>query len=97
MKPFDWDDKKSRSLEKERNVCFEDIVIKIEEGFLLGDIEHPNKVKYGHQRMLVVNVDGYAYAVPYFEDEKMVHLITIFPSRELTKFYLGDKNENKPD
>ncbi|MDE1920605.1 MAG: hypothetical protein KGJ09_06180 [Candidatus Omnitrophica bacterium] len=89
MKPYDWDDKKSRILEKERGVCFEDIVIKIEEGCLLDNIEHPNKVKYAHQRMLIVNVNNYAYAVPFFEDEKFIHLITIFPSRELTKVYLG--------
>jgi uncharacterized DUF497 family protein len=91
MKPFDWDDKKSKALEKERGICFEDIVIKLEEGFLLDNIEHPNQKKYGHQKMLVVNVDGYAYAVPYFEGEKVLHLITIFPSRELTRIYLGGK------
>ena len=91
MKPFDWDDKKSRALEKERGVCFEDIVIKIEEGFLLDNIEHPNKAKYTHQRMFVVNVNGYAYAVPFFEDEHIIHLITLFPSRELTKVYLGGR------
>ncbi|MBI3601504.1 MAG: hypothetical protein HY209_01210 [Candidatus Omnitrophica bacterium] len=91
MKPFDWDDNKSKALEKERGICFEDIVIKIEEGFLLDNIDHPNKAKYAHQRILVVNVNGYAYAVPYFEDEKVIHLITIFPSRELTRIYLGGK------
>ena len=91
MKPFDWNDKKSKALDKERGVCFEDIVIKIEEGFLLDNIEHPNKTKYPHQRMLIVNVNGYAYAVPYFEDENTLHLITVFPSRELTKIYLGGK------
>ena len=89
MKPFDWDDKKSKALDRARGICFEDIVIKIEEGFLLDNIEHPNKTKYAHQRMLVVNVNGYAYAVPFFEDENVIHLITIFPSRELTRIYLG--------
>ena len=92
MKPFDWDNKKSGSLEKERGICFEDIVIKIEEGFLLDNIEHPNKIKYPDQMMFVVNVDGYAYGVPYIEDENVIHLITIFPSRKLTKNYLGDRS-----
>jgi hypothetical protein len=89
MKPFDWDDKKSETLEKQRGTCFEDIVIKIEEGFLLDNIAHPNKVKYADQMMFVVNVDGYAHCVPYMEDEKVIHLITIFPSRKFTKIYLG--------
>ena len=90
MKPFDWDDSKSRFLEKKRGICFEDVVIKIEEGHLLDNIEHPNRTKYAHQRILIVNVHGYAYAVPFFEDEKVIHLITIFPSREYTKKYMGD-------
>ena len=89
MKPFDWDDKKSDELEKKRKICFEDIVIKIEEGFLLDNIGHPNKAKYAQQMIFVVNVDGYAYCVPYIEDEKFIHLITIFPSRKFTRIYLG--------
>ena len=88
MKPFDWDNKKSAALDKERGICFEDIVIKIEEGFLLDDIEHPNKSKYAHQRIFVVNVNGYAYGVPFVEDEHAIRLITIFPSRKLTRIYL---------
>ena len=89
MKPFDWDNHKSELLEKERGICFEDIVIKIEEGFLLDNIENPNKIKYPNQMIFVVNVDGYAYGVPYVENKDIIHLITIFPSRKLTKFYLG--------
>lgn len=89
MKPFDWDNKKSEALEKERHICFEDIVIKIEEGYLLDDIQHPNKAKYPEQMMFVINVDGYVYVVPYYEDEHVIRLITIFPSRKLTKVYLG--------
>ena len=101
MKPFDWDNKKSEALEKERKVCFEDVVIKIDEGFLLDNIEHPNKVKYPDQMMLVVNLNGYAYLVPYLEQEETIHLITIFPSRKHTKAYLKEishknlKGENK--
>ncbi len=91
MKPFDWNNKKSELLEKQRGICFEDIVIKIEEGFLLDNIKHPNKTNYAHQMILVVNIDGYAYGVPYVEDEHVVYLITIFPSRKLTKTYLGGK------
>ena len=89
MKPFDWDDKKSKALDRERGVCFEDIVIKIEEGSLLDSIDHPNREKYADQRIFVVNVNGYAYGVPYIEDENVIRLITIFPSRKLTKIYLG--------
>ena len=91
MKAFDWDDKKSRMLEKCRGICFEDIVLKIEEGFLLDNLEHPNRYKYPDQMMFVVNVDDYIYCVPYVENEKAIRLITIFPSRKFTKSYLGDR------
>ena len=89
MKPFDWDDQESELLEKDRDICFEDIVVKIEEGFLLDNIEHPNKVKYPDQMMFVVNMDNYVSCVPYIEEKKVIRLITIFPSRKLTKIYLG--------
>ena len=52
--------------------------------------EHPNKEKYPRQRVLVVNVEGYAYLVPFVEDEIEVFLKTIIPSRKATKSYLGE-------
>jgi len=89
MKRHIWDDEKGQKLKKEREVDFEDIVILIEGGFVLAIINHPNKEKYPNQKMYVINVDGYAYCVPYLENEQSVHLITIFPSRKYTKIYLG--------
>ena len=88
MKKYDWDDDKSEKLKKERGIDFEDIVILIEEGYMLGVIDHPNKVKYPNQRIYIVNVNSYAYCVPCVENEDHVRLITIFPSREYTKAYL---------
>ena len=56
---------------------------------LLDDIEHPNKTKYPNQRVFVVEVDGYAYLVPYIESDDEIFLKTIIPSRKATKQYLG--------
>lgn len=89
MKKYIWDDEKSKKLRKERGIDFEDIVILIEGGFVLAIIEHPNREKYSNQKIYVINVNSYAYCVPYTEDEQAVHLVTIFPSRKYTKIYLG--------
>ena len=89
MKRHDWDDEKSRKLAKERGVCFEDVVVLIEQGFVLAIIDHPNAAKYPNQKMYIINVNGYVHVVPFVENGQTVYLKTIFPSRKLTKFYLG--------
>ena len=62
----------------------------IEEGGLLGAVEHPNQDRYPNQIILVVNLDGYAYAVPSVVEERFIFLKTAYPSRVLTKRYLGE-------
>jgi len=91
MKKHVWDDEKSQKLKKERDVDFEDIVILIEGGFVLAIINHPNKEKYPHQKMYVINANSYAYCVPFVESEQSIHLVTIFPSRKYTNIYLGGR------
>ena len=90
MKYFSWSTEKNRELTQERGISFEEIVFHIERGDVLDLLEHPNQEKYPHQRILVVNVEGYAYLVPSVEDEADVFLKTIIPSRKATRDYLGD-------
>jgi len=74
-------------------VSFEEVVFYIERGQLLDIVEHPNPEKYRGQRILVVNINQYAYLVPFVETEHEVFLKTIIPSRKATKEYLrGDEN-----
>ncbi len=61
----------------------------IQKGRLLDDIEHPNQVKYPSQRIFIVEVDEYAYLVPYVENDDEIFLKTVIPSRKATKQYLG--------
>jgi hypothetical protein len=75
-------------LKAERLICFEDIVLCIEMGFLLDILEHPNQEKYKGQRIFVVQVDDYAYLIPFVENEVEIFLKTIIPSRKATKKYL---------
>ena len=89
MKPYDWNDEKNEWLQQERGVAFEDIVFHLSQGGLLDTIEHPNQQQYPGQKIFIVNVEGYAYLVPFVEDDERFFLKTIIPSRKMTKQYLG--------
>lgn len=76
----------------ERNVSFEEVVFYIEKGQLLDIVEHPNPEKYKGQRVFIVNINDYAYLVPFVETDYEIFLKTIIPSRKATKEYLrGDR------
>ncbi len=89
VKYFSWNHEKNEDLIKERGISFEEIVFHIEKGDVLDLLEHPNRDRYPNQRVFIVNVEGYAYLVPFVEDEHEVFLKTIIPSRKATRAYLG--------
>ena len=90
MKRYEWNVDKNEWLEQERGVTFEDVVFHLSRGGLLDTIEHPNQQQYPGQRIFIVNVEGYACLVPFVEDDEVIFLKTIIPSRKMTKQYLGD-------
>lgn len=90
-----FNEEKNEILKATRRICFEDVMKALKEGQLLADIAHPSQ-KHPRQRLYVVKIKEYAYAVPYVSDyrKKEIFLKTIYPSRILTKIYLkGGKNE----
>ena len=89
MKLFDWNDEKNEQMKRERGVAFEDAVFHLNHDGLLDTIEHPNQAQYPGQRLFIINIDGYAYIVPFMEDDDVIFLKTIIPSRKMTKLYLG--------
>jgi len=91
VKYFDWDEEKNEVLKKERDISFEEVVAALWEGKGLDIILHPNKTRYPNQRILIVNIDNYAYLIPFVEDAKKVFLKTIIPSRKMTKKYILEK------
>jgi len=93
MKYFDWDFQKDEHLKQERDISFEDILIAIDDGNLLDVIEHPNKKKYPNQKLFVVDINDYAYLVPFTEDEEKYFLKTVFPSRKMTQKYIINKKK----
>ena len=62
-----------------------------EKGILL-DFTHPNTEKYPNQRILVVEIEGYAYCVPYVVEGDTWYLKTIYPSRRF-KYLLEGKSD----
>jgi len=67
------------------NVDFEKIVDAISKGCILDILEHPNKDKYPNQRVFIIEINNYAYCVPFVENESEIFLKTIFPDRKMTK------------
>ena len=90
MKPpkiYNWNAEKNQLLLRERGISFERIVFEISTGNELDVLEHPNQEKYPGQRISIVQVDDYVYAVPFIETEAEIFLKTIIPSRKATRQY----------
>jgi hypothetical protein len=88
MKYFDWDPVKNEKLKVGREVGFEDVLVAIGEGRVLDIVEHSRKERYPNQKIFVVNINEYAYLVPFVEDDEKVFLKTIIPSRKATRQYI---------
>ena len=72
----------------ERAISFEAIAASIAQGGLLDVLAHPNRERYPDQKILVVQIRDYVYAVPSVEQAKGTWFLkTAFPSRRLTKLY----------
>lgn len=88
MEYYQWNHEKNEKLKLERGISFEQVVMHIERGDLLDIVRHPNQSKYPNQRLLVVEIQDYAYLVPFVESDKGKFLKTIIPSRRATREYL---------
>jgi uncharacterized DUF497 family protein len=86
---LDWSNDKNELVTAKTGVSFEDAELAIATGGLLDDIQHPNTEKYKHQRIMIVAIDGYAYAVPYVKQtDGSFFLKTLYPNRYYTRKYL---------
>ena len=80
---------KNELLKTQREISFEDVILALESGKLLDDIQHPNKEKYPNQNIFIILIEikDYVYLVPYVEDDTSIFLKTIIPSRQMNKKY----------
>ena len=83
-----WNPDKDRWLIKNRGLGFAQLAQAMEDGGLLAVLEYLQANRANRQRLLVVEVAGYAWAVPAVADEAGWFLKTAWPSRKLTREYL---------
>ena len=94
---FDWDPEKNEQLKRERGISFEEIVLLLGTGQLWAVSKHWKREKYPHQRVFLIPIDGYIYAVPFVRDKDAYFLKTAFPSRKLTKQYRKELKKNEKE
>jgi hypothetical protein len=86
---YSWDETKNRYLSINRNMSFERILVALEEGDILQVLQNPNQYKYKNQKIYILNIDNYAWVVPFRDEADKRVLITAYPSRKFTAEYLG--------
>lgn len=90
-----FNEEKNQVLKAERGLNFSDIAKLIAAEKFLDDIAHFDPQR-DHQRLFLVEVEGYVFIVPYVinHQKSEIFLKTIYPSRKYTKLYRKDhKNE----
>jgi sortase (surface protein transpeptidase) len=86
---YSWDETKNRYLSINRNMSFERTLVALEEGDILQVLQNPNQYKYKNQKIYILNIDNYAWVVPFRDEADKRVLITAYPSRKFTAEYLG--------
>jgi uncharacterized DUF497 family protein len=94
MKPFRWSAEKNELLKQERGVSFEEVTVAVEADGLLEIVPHQNLPKYPRQKIMVVEVAGYAYLVPFVEEDDSFFLKTIIPSRKATRNFIAKESDD---
>jgi hypothetical protein len=84
MKYLSWSSEKNELLKNERGISFEEIVYQIESGNLLGIEENPTR---SNQKIYIIELNNYAYVVPFVENAQEIFLKTAFPSLKYSKRY----------
>jgi hypothetical protein len=85
---YDWSDDKNNLLKNsDRRISFEEVIFALKNEKLLDVISSPT---HKNQECLVLNINNYAYIVPFVQEGHTIFLKTIYPSRKHTKFYLKD-------
>ena len=96
MKKIVWNTEKAAALQSNRargNVSFEECVAALEGGKLLDVSPNPSS-NHPSQKMFVLNIDNYAYCVPFVETDTEIFLKTVFPSRKYTALYLVEPSND---
>jgi uncharacterized DUF497 family protein len=91
---FDFNREKNEKIFLERGITFDDVIEAIAYKGILLNFDNPNKGKYPNQKILVVNMNNYAYCVPYvIQKGDTWFLKTIYPSRKFKTLIGGQPSE----
>jgi hypothetical protein len=92
---INFNEEKNQLLKATRGIGFDEVIEALSGGGLLADIAHPSKSR-PNQRLYIVKIKQYAYAVPYVINlqKNEIFLKTAYASRSLTRKYMkGDDHE----
>lgn len=90
---FDFNQRKNEKLFKERGISFSNVIEAIADKGILLNFEHPNSAQYPNQKVMVIDINHYAYCVPYVIENNTWFLKTIYPSRKFKHLIGGKENE----
>jgi uncharacterized DUF497 family protein len=91
MEAIRWDERKNGWLRRHRGVCLEQAAVCLASEQVLDVTDHPNQDRYPGQKVAVIEINGFAYLVPYECSGGEIILKTLIPSRKTTQKYLGDE------
>ena len=83
---YKWDENKDNNLIQTRNISFIDIIYAIKNKMVLEIIDNPSG-NFNNQKCFVINIDNYAYLVPFIISGNDIFLKTIYPSRKFSSIY----------
>ena len=89
METIRWDEQKNGWLKQHRGVCFEQAAVCLASERVLDVTDHPNQDRYPGQKVAVIEIDGYAYLIPYEYAGGEIVLKTMIPNRKATEKYIG--------
>ncbi len=89
-----FNEEKNQILKATRGICFDDVVEAIKKKKLLATIAHPS-TKHSNQWIYIIEIEGYAYAVPYVKNAKKneIFLKSVYASRFMTKKYIKRRSK----
>lgn len=79
---------KNRRLRAEREITFSDVINCVETGRVVDIIRHHNAERYPNQYIMIININDYAYEVPFSVEHDTLILHTVWPSRRATKQFM---------
>ena len=79
MKYLNWSSEKNKILKRERGITFDEIAYLIGSGQIIGIEENPGR---SNQEIYILEIENYAFVVPFIEKDEEIFFKTAFPSRK---------------